>query len=149
MRAGSSAAAVERPVDLSSPPLISSDLSITTITSPLIEVGSTIAIHLKPADFPKFTGKESEDIDEWIAQIMFFYILKGIGIMGNYTGIKSLNTFKSLIQCGITKNVIVKNFTLVGDVESTYIYEYYLKYLKNDTVLQYSNQASSTQFFCS
>ncbi|CAF1151171.1 unnamed protein product [Didymodactylos carnosus] len=71
MRAGSSAAAVERPVDLSSPPLISSDLSITTITSPLIEVGSTIAIHLKPADFPKFTGKESEDIDEWIAQVTY------------------------------------------------------------------------------
>ncbi|CAF4371419.1 unnamed protein product, partial [Didymodactylos carnosus] len=67
-----------------------------------------------------------------------------IGIIGNYTNIKSLNAFKSLIQCGVTQNDIVKNFTLVGDFESMDIYEYYLKYFKNDTDLQYSNQDDST-----
>ncbi|CAF1589785.1 unnamed protein product [Didymodactylos carnosus] len=69
MRVGSSVAAVERPVDSPLPPLISSDLNVTTITSPIIEAGSRIARYLKPADFPTFTGKESEDIDEWIAQV--------------------------------------------------------------------------------
>ncbi|CAF1290967.1 unnamed protein product [Didymodactylos carnosus] len=69
MRVGSSAAAVERPVDSPLPPLISSVLNVTTITSPITEAGSTIARYLKPADFPTFTGKVSEDIDEWIAQV--------------------------------------------------------------------------------
>ncbi|CAF0739786.1 unnamed protein product [Didymodactylos carnosus] len=59
----------------------------------------------------------------------------GIGIIRNYTNIKCLNAFKSLIQCGITQNDIVKNFTLVGDLESIDIYEYYLKYFKNNTDL--------------
>ena len=68
--------------------------------------------------------------------------------MGNYTSIESLNAFKSLIQCGITKNVIVNNFTLVGNLISTDIYEYYLKYFRNDTDFQYTNQANSTPFFC-
>ncbi|CAF0932752.1 unnamed protein product [Didymodactylos carnosus] len=71
--------------------------------------------------------------------------LLGIGVMGNYTDIKSLNAFKSLIQCGIIKNDIIENFTLVGHKHTTDIYEYYLKYFRNVTDLQYSNQASSTQ----
>ena len=68
--------------------------------------------------------------------------------MGNYTTKNTLNTFKSLIQCGIAKNSIVNNFTLVGDLYSTDIYEYYLEYFRNDTDLQYSNQDSKTKFFC-
>ncbi|CAF1065720.1 unnamed protein product [Rotaria sordida] len=70
----------------------------------------------------------------------------GIGIVGNFTNIKSMNTFKSLIQCGIIKNAIIKNFTLVG--MSRNIYEYYLNYFRNDTDLQYSNKASGKQVFC-
>jgi len=79
---------------------------------------------------------------------MFFLFLKGIGNIGNYTSMNSLNTFKSLIQCGIAKNIIVKNFTLVGNLNSTDIYEYYLEHFRNDTDLQYSNQGSSAQYFC-
>jgi hypothetical protein len=81
-------------------------------------------------------------------QIMLFCFLTGIGILGNYTSVKAMNLFKSFIQCGMIKNIVVKNFTLVGHSESTDIYEYYLKYFRNDTDLQYSNQASGTQFFC-
>ncbi|CAF4120621.1 unnamed protein product, partial [Rotaria sordida] len=72
----------------------------------------------------------------------------GICIIGNYTSIRSLKTFKSLIQCGIMKNDIMRNFTLVGHFNSTKIYEYYLEYFRNDTDLQYSNQASKKQFTC-
>ncbi|CAF4492377.1 unnamed protein product, partial [Rotaria socialis] len=72
----------------------------------------------------------------------------GIGLIGNYATEKSLNAFKSLIQCGITKNDIVKNFTMVGYSSSSDIYEYYLKYFRNDSDLHYSNQISGTQFFC-
>ncbi len=77
-----------------------------------------------------------------------YCLLKGIGIVGNYTSKKSINTFKSLIQCGITKHLIAKNFTLVGDLDSEDLYKYYLKYLRNDTELQYSNQVSGTHVFC-
>ncbi|CAF3762593.1 unnamed protein product [Rotaria sordida] len=72
----------------------------------------------------------------------------GIWIIGNYTDIKSLKAFKSLIQCGIMKNYIMKSFTLVGHFNSKNIYEYYLDYFKNDNDLQYSNQASKEQFWC-
>ncbi|CAF3929078.1 unnamed protein product [Rotaria sordida] len=72
----------------------------------------------------------------------------GIGIIGNYTSIKSLKAFKLLIQCGITKNDIMENFMLVGHRNSRKIYEYYLEYFRNDTDLQYSNQASKEQFWC-
>jgi hypothetical protein len=77
-----------------------------------------------------------------------YFLFKGIGIVGNYTSKKSVNAFKSLIQCGITKNVIAKNFTLVGFLPSEDIYKYYLKYLRTDTDLQYSNQVSGTRVFC-
>ncbi|CAF3299898.1 unnamed protein product [Rotaria sp. Silwood2] len=73
---------------------------------------------------------------------MFCCFLKGIGIIGNYTSIKSLNVFKSLIQCGIMKGDIIKIFTLVRQKDSKDIYEYYLEYFRNDTDFQYSNQAS-------
>ncbi|CAF1097769.1 unnamed protein product [Rotaria sp. Silwood1] len=72
----------------------------------------------------------------------------GIVIIGNYTSTKSLKAFKSLIQCGIMKNAIMNNFTLVGHFNSRKIYEYYLQYFKSDTDLQYSNQASKKQFIC-
>ncbi|CAF3655177.1 unnamed protein product [Rotaria sp. Silwood1] len=75
-------------------------------------------------------------------------IYRGIGTIGTYTSIKSLNMFKSLIKCGITKKAIVPNFTLVGHESSRGIYEYYLEYFKNDPELQYSNQAHETQIFC-
>ncbi|CAF3964515.1 unnamed protein product, partial [Rotaria sordida] len=75
-------------------------------------------------------------------------IYRGIGTLGDYTTIKSLNTFKSLIQCGIKKKVIVKNFTLVGHKTSSDIYKYYLKYFNTDSDLQYNNQADSTPIFC-
>jgi hypothetical protein len=71
-----------------------------------------------------------------------------IGIIGNYTSTKSLKAFKSLIECGIIKNDIMKNFTLVGHSNSRDMYEYYLQYFRNDTDLQYSNQASNEQFLC-
>ncbi|CAF1142627.1 unnamed protein product [Rotaria sordida] len=72
----------------------------------------------------------------------------GIWIIGNYADIKSLKAFKSLIQCGIMKNYIMKSFTLVGHFNSENIYKYYLEYFKNDNDLQYSNQASKEQFWC-
>ncbi|CAF1304118.1 unnamed protein product, partial [Rotaria sordida] len=72
----------------------------------------------------------------------------GIGIIGNYTGIKSLNVFKSLIQCGIMQNYIIKNFTLIRYYASNDAYEYYLQYLRNDTDLQYSNQGSNQTVSC-
>ncbi|CAF3665941.1 unnamed protein product [Rotaria sp. Silwood1] len=72
----------------------------------------------------------------------------GIGVIGNYTNKKSLDTFKSLIQCGITKNDIIKNFTLVGHKHTPEIYRYYLKYFQNDTDLRYDNQANRTEVFC-
>ncbi|CAF1304151.1 unnamed protein product [Rotaria sordida] len=72
----------------------------------------------------------------------------GIGIAGNYTGIKSLNVFKSLIQCGIMQNYIMKNFTLIRYDPSSKAYEYYLQYLRNDTDLQYNNQASDQTVSC-
>ncbi|CAF0917690.1 unnamed protein product [Rotaria sordida] len=75
-------------------------------------------------------------------------IYRGIGTLGDYASIKSLNTFKSLIQCGIKKKVIVKNFTLVGHITSSDIYKYYLRYFNNDTDLQYNNQANSAEIFC-
>ncbi|CAF1202792.1 unnamed protein product [Adineta steineri] len=73
----------------------------------------------------------------------------GIVIVGNYTSRKSLHTFKSLIQCGIKKNFIMRNFTLIGDANSRDIYEYYLDYFTNHIDLQYNNQLNRTQFFCS
>ncbi|CAF3984753.1 unnamed protein product, partial [Rotaria sordida] len=73
---------------------------------------------------------------------------RGIGIVGNYTSVKSMNIFKSLIQCGITKNAINKTFTLVGASEFRNIYEYYLNYFGNDTNFQYSNKASNEWVFC-
>ncbi len=79
---------------------------------------------------------------------MCICLLIGIGVMGNYTSINSLNTFKSLIQCGITKTVIVKNFTLVGFTKSEDIYEYYLRYFRNDTDFQFSNQDGSIRSSC-
>ncbi len=79
---------------------------------------------------------------------MFFCFMKGIGIIGNYTSTKSLKAFKSLIQCGIIKNDIMKTFTLVGHFNTRDIYEYYLQYFRNDADLQYSNQASNKQFLC-
>jgi ERCC4-type nuclease len=81
-------------------------------------------------------------------QIMFFCFLKGIGVIGNYISKRSLNTFKSLIQCGIAKHDIIKKFTLIGHKDTPEIYEYYLKYFRNDTDLYYGNQANSTQVFC-
>ncbi|CAF1186187.1 unnamed protein product [Rotaria sordida] len=72
----------------------------------------------------------------------------GIWIIGNYADIKSLKAFKSLIQCGIMKNYIMENFTLVGHSNSKDIYKYYLEYFRNDTDLQYSNQASKEKFWC-
>ncbi|CAF1385100.1 unnamed protein product, partial [Rotaria sordida] len=72
----------------------------------------------------------------------------GIGIIGNNTSIKSVKAFKSLIQCGIKKGDIMTNFTLVGHLNSRSIYEYYLQYFRNDTDLQYSNQVSNEQFWC-
>jgi hypothetical protein len=79
---------------------------------------------------------------------MFFCFLKGIGIIGNYTNKRSLDRFKSFIQCGITKEDIMKNFTLVGHKHTPDIYQYYLNYFQNDTDLQYSNQANRTELFC-
>jgi len=79
---------------------------------------------------------------------MFFCFLKGIGVIGNYTSKRSLTAFKSLIQCGIGNNNIIKKFTLVGHKHTPDIYDYYLKYFRNDTDLRYSNQANGTQVFC-
>ena len=79
---------------------------------------------------------------------MLFCFLIGIGIVGKYTSVKSMNIFKSLIQCGITKNAIKKTFTLVGDSEFRNIYESYLNYFGNDTNFQYSNKASNEWVFC-
>ncbi|CAF1417270.1 unnamed protein product [Rotaria sordida] len=72
----------------------------------------------------------------------------GIGIVGNYISVKSMNIFKSLIECGIIKNAIKKTFTLVGDSEFRDIYEYYLNYFGNDTNFQYNNKASNEWVFC-
>ena len=79
---------------------------------------------------------------------MLFVFLIGIGSMGNFTSMGSLKTFKSLIECAIQKNIIVKNFTLVSDENSTDIYEFYLKNFRNDFDLHYSNQQNSEHFFC-
>ena len=68
--------------------------------------------------------------------------------MGNYTSKRSLSTFKSLIQCGIGKNNIIKKFTLVGHKHTPEIYKYYWRYFQHDADLHYSNQANGTQVFC-
>lgn len=80
-----------------------------------------------------------------MSALMFFI---GIGVIGNYTNVNSLKTFKSLVQCGIAKNVLAKNFTLVGFTNSTDIYQYYLTHFKNDTDLSFSNQHDSTRTSC-
>lgn len=70
--------------------------------------------------------------------------------MGNYTSTKSLNKFKSLIQCGVKQNNIINNFTLVAhySLPSRDLYDFYLTYFQNDTDLQYKNQINNEKIFC-
>ncbi|CAF0929751.1 unnamed protein product [Didymodactylos carnosus] len=65
----------------------------------------------------------------------------GIGIIGNYTNIQSLNAFKSLMDCGTENNYVQQNYTIVRHYASPDIYQYYMNYFKNRT-------ATMTQYNC-
>ncbi|CAF1137942.1 unnamed protein product [Didymodactylos carnosus] len=65
----------------------------------------------------------------------------GIATVRNYTNKKSLNAFKSLMECGITNKFIEQNYSLVGHYASSNIYKFYLEYFKNTTQTKYMCQS--------
>ncbi|CAF1339249.1 unnamed protein product [Didymodactylos carnosus] len=64
-----------------------------------------------------------------------------VGIIGNYTNIKSLNAFKSLMDCGTKNNYVQQNYTFVEHYASPDIYQYYMNYFKNYTT-------ATTEYSC-
>ncbi|CAM4964407.1 unnamed protein product [Rotaria socialis] len=72
----------------------------------------------------------------------------GIVVMGNQANRESCKIIKSIIQCGITQNNIMKNFTLVGDLKETNIHNYYLNYFINDPDIHYANVSMNKKTFC-
>ncbi|CAF1489319.1 unnamed protein product, partial [Didymodactylos carnosus] len=61
----------------------------------------------------------------------------GVAIARDYTSTKSLNAFKSLMECGTKNKFIEQNYTLVGHYYFPNIYAFYLNYFKNDTQTPY------------